>query len=161
MLSQQREDIWTSMLEAETNDCAWSDEAKRFSSHARYLSISTSILSSSTVLALLAVPGFHSISGKLLAAFASAASIINTLQYSSARLKQIATLAGDWKKLAIDFRLLWSEAQGQDTPTTEQWNRYQALCCEEKKIDESGFRLSKKKMRAAQNTIKRRRRLSL
>ena len=157
MPSQQREDIWKSMLEAETNDCAWSDEAKNYGSYARYLSISTSILSSGTVLALLTFPAFHSISGKVLAATASIVSIISTTQYGPARLKQIATLAGQWKKFAVDYRLLWSEVQGEEIPDEKQWSRYQALCDEEKQIDESSFRLSEKKMRAAQNAIKRRR----
>jgi len=154
--SQQREDIWRSLLEAETNDCAWSDEAKRYGSYSRFFSIGTSVLSSSTVLALFTVPEWHSIAGKLLAALASIASILHSALYSPARLKQIAALAGEWKKLAIDCRLLWSELQSQN-PDAEQWKRYQNLCAEEKKIDESGFRLSTGKMRAAQNTIKRKR----
>lgn len=160
MSSQQREDIWKSMLEAEANDCAWSDEAKRYGSFARQLSIWTSILSSGTLLALITVPKWHSIAGTVLAAISAIVSIIHTAQYSPVRLKQIATLAGEWKALAIDYRLLWSEVHGEETPSAQQWNKYQSLCREEKKIDESGFRLSTEKMRAAQNTIKRRRGLA-
>lgn len=157
MSSQQREDIWKSLLEAETNDCAWSDEAKSYGSLARWLSIWTSILSSGTLLALFTVPEWHSVAGKVLAAIASIVSIVHTASYNPARLKQIATLAGEWKALAIDYKLLWSEVENEETPDAEHWNRYQALSREEKKIDESGFRLSTKKMRAAQNTTKRRR----
>ena len=160
MSSQQREDIWRGMLEAETNDCFWADEAKRYGAHARQLSIWTSILSSGTVVALLAVPAWHSISGKILAAIASIISIIHTTLYSPARLKQLGAITGEWKNMAIDYRLLWSEIESEEAPDAKQWNRFQALSRQEKEIDESGFSVSTKGFRAAQNQVKRKRGLN-
>jgi hypothetical protein len=157
MSSQQREDIWRGMLEAEANDCFWNDEAKRYGAHARYLSIGTSIFSSGAVIALLTVPAWHSMSGKILAAITSIVSIIHTSLYSPTRLKQLGTIAGTWKKMAIDYRLLWSEVESKYAPDAKQWRTFETLCKQEKEIDESGFTVDTERFRAAQNQVKRRR----
>jgi hypothetical protein len=134
------------------NEVYWSCEAQRYGSRDRSLTVATAVLSSATVVALFSP--FPPV-GKVLAILASILSLVHATTFSKARVKQISGLASSYKELAIEFKLLWGQAQSTKAEDVKHWKEYEVLARREKKIDESAFHINNKRMKSAQAQVRR------
>jgi hypothetical protein len=150
--SQKRLDVWNALLDAEMNDCYWSDEARRYGSRDRWLAATTALLSSGTVVALFNFSAYPT-SGKILACFATVVSIVHATFFHTGRLKQVSGLAARWKELAIEYGLLWAEVEDGGNVTDKAWKEFETISRREKSIDESAFSINKRRLEMAQQHV--------
>jgi len=140
------------MLDAEMNDIYWGCEAQRYGSQDRTLTIAAAAISSATAITLFSP---YPAAGKALALLASALSVVHATVFNKVRVKQIASLASNYKELAIELRLLWCQVQINATDDVKRWQEYETFPRREKKIDESAFSINRKRMRSAQQQVRR------
>jgi hypothetical protein len=151
--SQKRIDMWNALLDAEMNEVYWHCEAERFSSRDRFWAVAAAMLSSGTVVALFSGIHASAMVSKTVACLAGGVTIYHAKYFHSGRLKQLTTIATRWKEMAIDYGLLWSNLESEDQVDAKIWNKFEAICNREKRIDESTFRINDCRLKAAQNQI--------
>lgn len=145
------------MLDAEMNEIYWSDEAQRYGGRDRLLKILIALLSSGTTVTLFAALSSHPNAAKALALLVTALSLIHTNLFSTNRLKLVTSLAARWKEISIEYRLLWAELDDDEEVLPKTWKEFEAVCRREKQIDESAFRINKKRLSEASSQVLMRR----
>lgn len=150
MNSQQRADIWNSLLDAEMYERYWTSEAQRYSAQDRVMAIVAAVLTSGTAAALYST---YPVGAKCIAFLASGVSITHATVFNRMRVKQVSTLALRWKELAIELKLLWAEVTCKSSDKSRLWNKYVQLSGREKQIDDSAFTVNVKRMSVAQDRV--------
>lgn len=150
MNSQQRADIWNSLLDAEMYERYWTSEAQRYSFQDRIMAIAVAVLTSGTAAALYST---YPVAAKVIAFFASGMSIIHATVFNRMRVKQVSSLALRWKELAIELKLLWAQVTCKSSDKLRLWNQYVELSHREKQIDDSAFTVNRKRMAVAQDQV--------
>ena len=155
---EQRERIWGEMLDAETRSLYFAGLERRYQVHEQKVTLLILLLSSGSVVSLLAdIPADYHLLRAALPAITAALSGFLLLEKHSSKARTCSYLHARLEKLAADYEDLWSTLD--DPAALREWKRLQAVG---RDLSETATKLPSKvrQLRKWQSFVLRRRNLA-
>jgi hypothetical protein len=153
-ITSHREALWNALLDADMNVCYWGWISDRCTKWDSWLKFVVALTASGTVAGWGIWSQFPA-GWKGLSAVACVAALGHPIFFPSERLKRISGLVATWKEIYTDYELLWE--QDSELCVSDSWNRFEANKRREASIDETNLPKTKKLIRKAYESVRRKR----